>query len=29
MNQSEDVLDMSVIAALKDLGGDGDDSLFR
>jgi HPt (histidine-containing phosphotransfer) domain-containing protein len=29
MNQSEDVLDMSVIAALKELGGDGDDSLFR
>ncbi|HUR29729.1 MAG TPA: Hpt domain-containing protein [Planctomycetota bacterium] len=29
MNQSEDVLDMNVIAALKELGGEGDDSLFR
>lgn len=30
MNQSEDnVLDMSVIESLRELGGDGDDSLFR
>lgn len=29
MTQSEDVLDMTVIATLKELGGDGDDSLFR
>jgi HPt (histidine-containing phosphotransfer) domain-containing protein len=29
MTQSEEVLDMSVIAALRELGGDGDDCLFR
>jgi len=29
MTQSEDVLDMSVIAALRELSGDGDESLFR
>lgn len=29
MNQFEDVLDMSVIAALRELGGDGDESLFH
>lgn len=29
MTQPEDVLDMSVIAALRELSGDGDESLFR
>ena len=29
MTQPEDVLDMSVIAALRELSGDGDESLFH
>ena len=29
MTQPEDVLDMSVIAALRELSGDGDEGLFR
>jgi HPt (histidine-containing phosphotransfer) domain-containing protein len=29
MDHPEDVLDMNVIAALRELGGDGDETLFR
>ncbi|MBK8177849.1 MAG: Hpt domain-containing protein [Planctomycetes bacterium] len=29
MDHSEDVLDMNVIAALRELGGDGDETLFH